>query len=120
MKKKTICIKDGMHIDSLKRALSRCKSNSRIQAKLVFADINEDDNAEVVHLRELCNKLFWALLDSKKCIEKCAQKEVETDLNTIYYDKNGGYNRGARGLLVDVDDILDNYHKEMVDIDLMR
>ena len=61
-----------------------------------------------------------ARLKVKLCVEKLAEEEKKKDTSLIYYDKLRGFNGGARDLLMAIDNLLDNYSREMVQIDLER
>ncbi len=118
--RKTIVLGQGISsLGSLKKALSRCDDNSRLEVKLCIGESKDDDFA-VDHLQTLCNKLYNCLLDAKTCIEIVADEETVKDQNLIYYDKVQGFNGGAKDLLKTVNNLLDDYPREMVQIDLER
>lgn len=117
---KTIVLGEGVgSLGALKRALSNCGDDARIEIKLCVGEKREVDH-NLEHLKDLCRRLYLCLSDSRICIEKLAEEEKKKDTNLIYYDKLRGFNGGARDLLVAIDDLLDNYPREMVQIDLER
>jgi hypothetical protein len=103
----------------LKRTLNTCGDNARLKIKLCVDEDREDDHT-VKQLRNLSSRLYSCLNDARICIEKLAEEEKKKDTNLIYYDKFRGFNGGARDLLMVVDNLLDNYSREMVQIDLER
>ena len=103
----------------LKRVLNKCEDNARLKIKLCVDEEQEDDHT-IKDLQDLCRRLYFCLNDARVCIEKLAEEEKKKDTNLIYYDKLRGFNGGARDLLVVTDNILDNYPREMVQIDLER
>ena len=117
---KTIVLGEGnCLLGDLKRALNKCGDNARMKIKLCLDEEQEDDHT-VKHLRDLCRRLDFCLNDARICVEKLAEEEKKKDTNLIYYDKLRGFNGGARDLLVAIDNLLDNYSREMVQIDLER
>lgn len=123
MKEKTIQVGGGLRIDALMNALSKCNDNDYLQVKLVVKGSSIDNNAEVVRLKTLCNRLFWALLDAMPCIDYCVDEENKTGTNAICYSSKlskPNEKLGAHMLADDISKLLDDYHKEMVDIDLMK
>ena len=106
-------------IGDLKRALDNCSNDSRFELVLCTNEPEKED-AVVSRLKDLCFKMYKLLDAASKCIDKCAEKEKEYGLNFIYYEGDKGYNVGARQLAKDVSDFLKSYHKELVQIDLVR
>ena len=122
MKKASKTIVLGENICSLgylKRTLNKCGDNARLKIKLCVDEEQEDEHT-VKHLQDLCRRLYLCLDDAKICVEKLAEEEKKRDTNLIYYDKFRGFNGGARDLLMVIDNLLDNYPREMVQIDLER
>lgn len=118
--KKTIVLGESNYpLGNLKRTLNMCGDNARIKIKLCLDEEQEDDHI-VRHLRDLCKRLDFCLNDARICVEKLAEEEKKKDTNLIYYDKLRGFNGGARDLLMVIDTLLDNYSREMVQIDLER
>lgn len=119
-KSKTIVLGTGIaSIGALKRALSNCGDDARIEIKLCVNEKREVDH-NLEHLKDLCRRLDFCLSDARICVEKLAEEEKKKDTNLIYYDKFRGFNGGARDLLMVIDNLLDNYPREMVQIDLER
>lgn len=120
-KQRSITIGDGSCcIETLKNALSKCKDTSQYTIKLCF-DENKDEHCETeTLLRQECGKLYLVLVDALKCIEICAKEEKRLDDNIIYYDTGHAHNVGARGLLEDVNMLLDNHHKFLVELDISQ
>ena len=106
-------------LGALKRALSNCGDDAKIEIKLCVNEKREVDH-NLEHLKDLCRRLYLCLSDSRICVEKLAEEEKKRDTNLIYYDKFRGFNGGARDLLMVTDNLLDSYSKEMVQIDLER
>ena len=103
----------------LKRVLNKCEDNARPKIKLCIDEEQEDDHT-IKDLQDLCRRLYFCLNDARICVEKLAEEEKKKDTNLIYYDKLRGFNGGARDLLMTIDNLLDNYSREMVQIDLER
>lgn len=102
-------------------ALQNNKDVWRFKIKLCIE--KEDDKNEKTAMDmtiRLCSELYIALLDARKAIEACADIEKKTGEKTIYYDKYYNGNGGATHLLKQTNEILDNYHKRCVQIDLLR
>ena len=117
---KTIVLGEGVSsLGALKRALSNCGDDAKIEIKLCVNEKREVDHS-LEHLKDLCRRLYLCLSDSRICVEKLAEEEKKKDQNLIYYDKFRGFNGGARDLLMVADNLLDNYPREMVQIDLER
>lgn len=117
---KTIVLGESNYsLGNLKRALNNCEDNARIKIKLCLDEEQEDDHT-VRHFQDLCGRLYSCLNDARICVEKLAEEEKKKDTNLIYYDKLRGFNGGARDLLMAVDNLLDSYSKEMMQIDLER
>lgn len=117
---KVIVLGEGLGtLGALKRALSDCGDNARIEIKLCVDEKREIDH-NLEHLKDLCRRLYRCLNDSRICVEKLAEEEKKKDTNLIYYDKFRGFNGGARDLLMMIDNLLDSYPREMVQIDLER
>lgn len=106
-------------LGALKRALSNCGDDARIEIKLCVDEKREIDH-NLEHLKDLCRRLHLFLSESRECVARLAEEEKKKDQNLIYYDRFRGFNGGARYLLRDVDHILDSYSTEMVQIDLER
>lgn len=103
----------------LKRTLNKCGDNARLKIKLCVDEEQEDDHT-FRHFQDLCRRLYSCLNDARICVEKLAEEEKKRDTNLIYYDKFRGFNGGARDLLMTIDNLLNNYPREMVQIDLER
>lgn len=117
---KTIVLGESNYsLGYLKRALSKCGDNARLKVKLCVDEEQEDDYT-IEHLKYLCRRLEVCLYDARICVEKLAEEEKKKDTSLIYYDKLRGFNGGARDLLMEIDNLLDNYSREMVQIDLER
>ena len=117
---KTIVLGESYYsLGYLKRALSKCGDNARLKVKLCVGEEQEDDYT-VKRLQDLCRRLEVCLYDTRICVEKLAEEEKKKDTSLIYYDKLRGLNGGARDLLMAIDNLLDNYSREMVQIDLER
>ena len=117
---KTIVLgENNCSLGCLKRALNKCGDNARLKIKLCVDEEQEDDHT-IKDLQDLCRRLYFCLNDARICVEKLAEEEKKKDTNLIYYDKLRGVNGGARDLLVVTDNSLDNYPREMVQIDLER
>ena len=117
---KTIVLGTGIaSIGALKRALSNCGDDARIEIKLCVNEKREVDH-NLEHLKDLCRRLYLCLSDSRICVEKLAEEEKKRNINLIYYDKFRGFNGGAGDLLMVADNLLDSYSREMVQIDLER
>ena len=117
---KTIVLGESKYsLGYLKRTLNKCGDNARLKIKLCVDEEQEDDHT-IKDLQDLCRRLYFCLNDARICVEKLAEEEKKKDTNLIYYDKLRGFNGGARDLLMEIDNLLDNYSREMVQIDLER
>ena len=106
-------------IGDLKRALDRCNNDSKFNFVLCTNEPKKED-AIVYRLEDLCTEMYDLLVSTSMCIDVCAKEEEKYGGKSIYYEGNKGYNCGAKQLAKDVKDFLDYYHKERVQIDLMR
>ena len=115
--KKSIVLGDGRcQVEDLKTFLGECNDNSYFKLKLCI-DEPQKENAVVSRLEDLCSDLHRLLVAASICVDKCAAKE-KNGHKTIYYEGDKGYNCGARQLAKDIREMLNNYCKERVQIDL--
>lgn len=115
---KTILLGNGVSlVGSLKEALSRCHDDSKIEVKLCIGEEKQVD-FQVEKLKDICRRLYSCLSDARNCVELVANMEKKQNLNLIYYDKFRGFNGGARDLLGTVEKALDNYPREMIQVEL--
>ena len=100
------------------KVLSTFDANKSFKLVLKPTDkLSTWDNAYACNMLEkMCRRLFSLLGDAYQCVEKCAQMSG----NVIYYDRRTGSNGGAKDLKADIDDLFKTYHKEMLQIDLLR
>ena len=120
-KKKVIKLANGMcHVGDLKNALQQCDDNSNYTVNLVICE-PEKENAEISRLKVLCESLYCMLVNTSMCVDVCADNEKILNQNVIYYEgHNSGYgNGGAVQLQKDLKEIMNNYYKERVQIDLI-
>ena len=110
--------KSFCQVSDLIEALARCNDDSKVSFKLHVNEPVKKQDTEAYKLRNICSMLHMALTAAKRCVDACAEQELASGHMSIYYDRLKGYNGGAQDVQKVVEDVLNDYEKEMIQIDL--
>jgi len=117
----------SLSVRNLKSYLAKINDDSMpVSIELVAGIRSESSKTErekslevaVKRLEKKCSDLYNLLLDAKPLVARSARFEKKNSRTIIYYDKRTGSNTGANGLLEDIEDQLNSYTPDMIQINL--